>query len=111
MEEVLTHPSAVSPLARGVWRVACCVSGFALLHLPNPSLLAAEYFDPAPLARMDAAINEAIAEGRLPGGVLWLEHRGLKYHKVYGNRSLTPEIELMTEDTIFDAASLTKVVA
>jgi len=68
-------------------------------------------FRPEKLAEMDDAINEAIKEKRCPGGVLWFEHRGLSYHKAYGNRSLVPATELMTEDTIFDAASLTKVLA
>jgi len=63
------------------------------------------------LAEMDAAINQAIAEKRCPGGVLWVEHRGAVYHKAYGNRALVPAVEPMTEDTIFDAASVTKVVA
>jgi uncharacterized protein YbbC (DUF1343 family)/CubicO group peptidase (beta-lactamase class C family) len=48
---------------------------------------------------------------RCPGGVLWLEHRGVTYHKAYGHRALVPAEEPMTEDTIFDAASLTKVIA
>jgi len=60
---------------------------------------------------MDAAITNAIAEGKCPGGVLWLEHSGQTYHKAFGRRSLVPTEEAMTEDTIFDAASLTKVVA
>ena len=47
----------------------------------------------------------------MSGGVLWFEHQGQVYHKAYGNRAVVPEIEPMTEDTIFDAASLTKVVA
>jgi CubicO group peptidase (beta-lactamase class C family) len=63
------------------------------------------------LAEMDAAINAAIADHRCPGGVLWLEHDGVAYHKAFGNRALVPAIEPMTEDTIFDAASLTKVTA
>ena len=63
------------------------------------------------LAEMDAAINEAIAEGKCPGGVLWLERNGTSYHKAFGKRALVPAAEPMTEDTIFDAASLTKVVA
>ncbi|PWU09223.1 MAG: hypothetical protein C5B50_27865 [Verrucomicrobia bacterium] len=63
------------------------------------------------LAEMDTAINRAIEEKRCPGGVLWVEHRGASYHKAYGDRAFVPEIEPMTEDTIFDAASLTKVVA
>src|SRR5262245_33476348 len=63
------------------------------------------------LEAMDAAILKAIADKRCPGGVLWFEHRGASYHKAFGNRALVPAIEPMTEDTIFDAASLTKVVA
>ena len=39
---------------------------------------------------MDAAINQAIADKKCPGGVLWLEHRGVAYHKAYGNRALVP---------------------
>ena len=68
-------------------------------------------FHPEKLAEMDAAIETAIASNRCPGGVLWLEHNGTSYHKAYGNRALVPAVEPMTEDTIFDAASLTKVVA
>jgi CubicO group peptidase (beta-lactamase class C family) len=60
---------------------------------------------------MDAAIQEAIAAKKIPGGVLWLEHRGNVYHKAYGQRALVPVAEPMTPGTIFDAASLTKVVA
>ena len=64
---------------------------------------------------MDAAINEAIAEKKCPGGVLWVEQGGQygrrDYHKAFGKRAVVPVDEAMTEDTIFDAASLTKVVA
>lgn len=63
------------------------------------------------LAEIDAAINANIAEGKCPGGVLWVEHGDTSYHKAYGNRAVVPATEAMTEDTIFDAASLTKVVA
>lgn len=68
-------------------------------------------FDSAKLEQMDTEINRAIAEHRLPGGVLWLECRGSNYHKAFGFRALVPKTEPMTEDTIFDAASLTKVLA
>ncbi len=60
---------------------------------------------------MDAAIAEAIAGKKCPGGVLWFEHRGAAYHKAYGQRAVVPAPEPMTEDTIFDVASLTKVAA
>src|SRR6185437_3979565 len=76
-----------------------------------PWHLLAGAFHPEKLAEMDAAINQAIDEHRCPGGVLWLEHEGAVYEKAYGCRALVPAREPMTEDTIFDAASLTKVVA
>jgi CubicO group peptidase (beta-lactamase class C family) len=60
---------------------------------------------------MDDAIQGAIAEHRLPGGVLWVECRGSNYHKAFGFRAVFPAPETMTEDTIFDVASLTKVLA
>jgi len=63
------------------------------------------------LAQMDVAIDAAIASNRCPGGVLWVEHDGVAYHKAFGHRALVPAVEPMTEDTIFDAASLTKVMA
>ncbi len=66
---------------------------------------------PEKLEEMDIAIHEAIAEGRCPGGVLWVEHQGASYHKAFGKRAVVPAEETMSEDTIFDAASLTKVVA
>lgn len=43
--------------------------------------------------------------------MLWLERNGSTYRRAYGNRAVAPKREAMTEDTIFDAASLTKVVA
>src|SRR5688572_11774923 len=68
-------------------------------------------FNRAKLADIDAAITAAIGESRLPGGVFWLERKGEHYSKAYGQRALVPARETMTTDTIFDAASLTKVVA
>jgi uncharacterized protein YbbC (DUF1343 family)/CubicO group peptidase (beta-lactamase class C family) len=48
----------------------------------------------------------------LPGAVLLIGHNGqIVYHKAYGNRAIEPRVEAMTEDTIFDCASLTKVIA
>ena len=39
-------------------------------------------------------------------------HKGkIVYRKAFGNRALVPTVEKMTVDTIFDVASLTKVVA
>jgi uncharacterized protein YbbC (DUF1343 family) len=61
---------------------------------------------------LDDAINLAIEQGRLPGAVLLVGHDGQIVHrKAYGKRALVPTGEPMTVDTIFDLASLTKVIA
>src|ERR1041385_3776194 len=99
---------------------ALTLSRFGLASLSlwlcaSPILLQAADTDtslrPEKLEEMDEAIKEAIAEKRCPGGVLWFEHRGASYHKAYGNRAVEPNDEPMTEDTIFDAAWLRKVLA
>ena len=56
-------------------------------------------------------VEAAIADKKLPGGVLWLEKDTVAYRKDYGKRAVVPQEELMSENTIFDAASLTKVIA
>src|SRR2546428_982689 len=68
-------------------------------------------FDPRLWQQIDVRIDQAIADHKLPGGVYHLEQGGRIYEKAYGNRAIVPNIEPMTIDTIFDAASITKVVA
>ena len=64
------------------------------------------------LGSVDAIINQSIAEGNIPGAVLLVGHNGkVIYRKAYGYRALEPKREPMTVDTIFDMASLTKVIA
>ena len=68
--------------------------------------------NPVKLAAVDSVIEQAIADGNIPGAVLVVGHNGkIVYRKAYGHRSLEPRRELMTLDTIFDLASLTKVIA
>jgi uncharacterized protein YbbC (DUF1343 family) len=63
-------------------------------------------------ADLDNAIDQAIREDKIPGAVLLIGHDGrVVYRKAYGSRALVPVKEAMTPDTIFDIASLTKVVA
>ncbi len=72
--------------------------------------LSAQTFSGA--AAVDQAIADAIAENRLPGAVLAIGHNGqIVYLKAYGQRAIYPQAEPMTVDTIFDCASLTKVLA
>ena len=64
------------------------------------------------LSSVDAVIDHAISEGTVPGAVLLVGHNGrVIYRKAYGHRALEPRREPMTLDTIFDLASLTKVIA
>ena len=63
-------------------------------------------------AQLDAAVDQAIRDGLIPGAVLAVGHQGRIVHrKAYGARALVPAREPMTVDTIFDVASLTKVIA
>ena len=68
-------------------------------------------FFPEKRQELDQVIQQHIASNNIPGAVLWLERKGEVYAKAYGRRSIAPVAEAMTEDTIFDAASLTKVMA
>src|SRR5579864_4838616 len=61
---------------------------------------------------LDSVIEDAIEQQQCPGAVVLVGHHGrVVYKKAYGMRSLEPTRERMTLDTIFDIASLTKVVA
>lgn len=61
---------------------------------------------------IEPLVKQEIADRKLPGAVV-LVGRGdqVVWQTAIGNRALVPAAEPMTPDTIFDAASLTKVVA
>jgi uncharacterized protein YbbC (DUF1343 family)/CubicO group peptidase (beta-lactamase class C family) len=81
-------------------------TSLAALAVPSAGVSAAR------LARIDAAVEEAIAARELPGAVV-LVGRGdrVLLRKAYGDRAILPARETMTVDTVFDVASLTKPVA
>src|SRR5580704_6540146 len=82
----------------------------ALLLLWASCLSAQESFPGA--AAVDQQMERAVQDGLVPGGVVMIGHDGqIVYQKAYGSRALIPHREPMTLDTIFDAASLTKVIA
>ncbi|MCU1336367.1 MAG: hypothetical protein JWO19_1948, partial [Bryobacterales bacterium] len=63
-------------------------------------------------AALDSATEQAIREGLIPGAVIVIGHDGKIVHrKAYGARAVVPARETATVDTIYDVASLTKVVA
>ena len=54
----------------------------------------------------------SIQAGEIPGAVVLVARHGrIAYFKAFGNRSVKPGQEAMTTDTIFDMASMTKVMA
>ena len=76
--------------------------GFVWITLAG--LLAAQERFPGS-AHLQRVIDDAVAAGKMPGAVC-LVHRS-----VHGSQALVPAVEPMAVNTIFDAASLTKVVA
>ncbi len=80
--------------------MGCCVPVFSQENAaPNLNVL-------------DSIVQTSIQNHDMPGAVLLVGHDGqVIYRKAFGDRSLEPKVETMTVDTIFDMASLTKVIA
>jgi len=86
------------------------VAWLGIAMLLTQAAQAQETFSASPT--LDAVVEAAVRDGLIPGAVLVVGHEGKIVHrKAYGNRALVPQREAMTADTIFDIASLTKVVA
>lgn len=67
---------------------------------------------PAQLTWIDQIVEAEIAAGQLPGAVVMVGRQGrIAWNRAYGRRAVEPQPEPMTPETIFDLASLTKVVA
>ncbi|HEY1679222.1 MAG TPA: exo-beta-N-acetylmuramidase NamZ domain-containing protein [Candidatus Sulfotelmatobacter sp.] len=80
--------------------------------VPAAATLSTSAANPVRIAGVDSIIEHAIADGNIPGAVLLVGHNGkVIYRKAYGERALDPKREPMTLDTVFDLASLTKVIA
>jgi CubicO group peptidase (beta-lactamase class C family) len=64
------------------------------------------------LRHIESAVKAAMDAGEVPGAVVLVARRGrIGYLKAFGSRAVEPVQEAMTADTIFDMASLTKVMA
>ena len=84
---------------------ACVCASFAAEH-PAARRSAARFAD------VDAIVQGAVEQGKMPGAVVLIGHNGrIVYRKAFGARSIEPTREAMTVDTIFDLASLTKCIA
>jgi uncharacterized protein YbbC (DUF1343 family)/CubicO group peptidase (beta-lactamase class C family) len=103
------------PAIYGILLVALCLliepllwKGVLARVLPDSPLeLREEQLEP-----IAEVVEKAIQEGQIPGAVVLVGNQEqVLYRKAFGYRSLVPDKQIMTEDTIFDVASLTKVVA
>jgi CubicO group peptidase (beta-lactamase class C family) len=63
------------------------------------------------IRQVDEVINSAISRGEIPGAVLAVvRYDKIAYLKAYGNRQVVPDTVKMSENTIFDMASVSKCV-
>jgi uncharacterized protein YbbC (DUF1343 family)/CubicO group peptidase (beta-lactamase class C family) len=95
--------------------VALAVSGSALqtrlhgLANTNPTRVSVSV---QKLKAIDSEVEREIKQGHLPGAVVLVARDGgVVWRKAYGARAVKPSREPMTTSTIFDLASLTKIVA
>jgi uncharacterized protein YbbC (DUF1343 family) len=93
--------------------VAYVLSLVLMLAVDLPEASPAELgFDANFVKRIDDSVDRAIAAKKVPGAVVIVGRSGKIAHvAVRGMRSVSPNPEPMTRDTIFDLASLTKPVA
>ncbi|MCK9314911.1 MAG: beta-lactamase family protein [Verrucomicrobia bacterium] len=80
-------------------------------------------WDKEKMAEIESSVQERINNGDIPGGVLRIHMESPRFADhpkkagiyertiVFGDKALQPNVEPNSEDTIYDLASLTKVVA
>ena len=87
------------------------VAGQGATGLPRTAPTTAG-LSPGQLTWIDQIVEAEIAARQLPGAVVLVGRQGrVAWHRAYGKRALEPVPEEMTPETVFDLASLTKVVA
>jgi uncharacterized protein YbbC (DUF1343 family) len=93
--------------------VKCYTALFlVLLSISIPKFVAAQETNDPRLNVIDSILNDAVQRELAPGAVVIVGHDGkVIYRKAFGERAINPHREPMTVDTIFDMASLTKVMA
>lgn len=90
----------------------CLLLGMVVQAAPIVSFDGATLLNVEKLAPIAEIVEKAIRGGRTPGAVVLIgQGDKVVYRRAFGNRSIEPEKVPMTEDTIFDLASLTKPIA
>jgi uncharacterized protein YbbC (DUF1343 family)/CubicO group peptidase (beta-lactamase class C family) len=102
---------AVQEYRRGsppLWRLFVAI---ALFWLPAISVRGGDLRD-AKFQPIDDIVKREIQLGNIPGAVVLIGQQGkVLYRRAFGDRAVEPQKLPMVEDTIFDLASLTKVIA
>jgi uncharacterized protein YbbC (DUF1343 family)/CubicO group peptidase (beta-lactamase class C family) len=105
------HRRPATPGSRSERVLLACTRLSLVVLLAFPGVVRAQPQFPG-AAAIDNAIDAAVDKQLIPGAVVEIGHNGaVVYRKAYGSRALFPKPEPMTADTVFDAASLTKVIA
>lgn len=64
------------------------------------------------LTKIAPIVDQSIRDNSYPGAVVLAGHRGkIIYQGIFGNQQILPTLKPMRANTIFDVASLTKVIA
>ena len=89
--------------------------GAGCTHLPDGAMRAEPQavrpLQQAPLDQLDSAIRAAIGARTLPGAVFRMERAGAVHEQAFGAYTYEAGATAVTPDTVFDAASLSKVLA
>ncbi len=105
------YPERMRNVLPGAICRALVVASMALLLLVRTPA-AEQLFGLQAFAPITTAAQTEVDAGRIPGAVILIgTRRRTLYRQAIGNRVLKPTLEPMRTDTIFDLASLTKVVA
>lgn len=104
----MTSPKTT--IGRGLCLIVWLATAQSLLATDLTSISPAEAgLSESKLAEMEPLIAAAIVEKKMPGCVVVVGRpKGIAWLKAYGDKRVEPEREAMTDDTVFDLASLTK---
>jgi len=94
---------AFLPSRRFLFAAACAallLAGCAHGRLDNPAI-----------PHVDAVMQEAISAHKLPGAVVHIEHDGAVHERAYGRLSYEADARPVDTSTVYDAASLSKVLS
>lgn len=89
------------------------IVGCGVIHAQLPNVNPKKVgLDKDRLISVDNVIQESIQKGEIPGAVLAVvRHKKIAYLKAYGNKQVYPDTIVMTTNTVFDLASVSKSVS